>query len=322
MSARRAIPILAILGMLLATPGIAEAAGAPIATTSPATSIGSTSATLNGSVNPAKQNTTYSFQYGATIKYGASTATQTVTGNGTKPVSAVISGLIPSTVYHYRLIATNASGTSDGQDAAFMTTASGTAVPSKNAVSIAAIPHTVTYGRSGRLTGDVSGPKSGGARVVLAAQAYPFTAAFRNVQTTTTDPNGHFTFTISPRIRTRYEVVATPRLSVSSATITVGVRYAVSFSVSSNRVRRGAFVRFFGAIHPAANGRDILIQRRTSSGAFRTIVRTLLHRTTSKTRSSYSIRIRIRAGGVYRVRMPAHTPYAAANSRWRTITIR
>ena len=322
MSARRALPILAIVGMLFAIPGIAEAAGTPNVTTSAASSITSTSATLNGTVNPAKQSTTYSFQYGATTGYGASTAAQAVGGNGTKSVSATISGLLPSTTYHYRLIAANASGPSTGQDVTFTTATAGAVAPSKDAVSITAAPRTVTYGRSGTITGAVKGPRSGGVELILAAQPYPFTAPFRNVRTTTAAANGSYGFVIAPRTRTRYEVVARTPQPALSAVVSVGVRYAVWFSVSTTVVRRGSFVRFYGGTHPAANGRDILIQRRTNTGVFRTVARTLLHRTTSRTRSSYSIRIRIRAGGVYRVRMPAHTPYASANSRLRTITVR
>ncbi|HET9074960.1 MAG TPA: fibronectin type III domain-containing protein [Solirubrobacteraceae bacterium] len=308
--------------MLFVTPRIAEAAAAPIATTSPATSIGATTATLNGSVNPAKQSTSYGFQYGVTSTYGATTAEHILTGNGTKSVSAAISGLIPSTVYHFRLVAANASGTTDGQDSTFMTTAAGTIVASKNAVTITAVPRTVTYGRSGVISGDVSGPRSGGTGVVLKAQAYPFTAPYRNIRTTTAAANGHYSFAVTPRIATRYRVVAATPQPAASATVSVGVRSAVSFSTSTNLVRRGAFVRFFGVTRPAANGRDVLIQRRTSTGAFRTIARALLRRTTSSTRSYYSIRLRIRASGVYRVRMPAHTPYGAGNSRLRTITVR
>ena len=37
------------------------------------------------------------------------------------PVSAPVSGLLPNTVYHYRLVTTNKSGTTNGEDRTFVT---------------------------------------------------------------------------------------------------------------------------------------------------------------------------------------------------------
>ena len=322
MRVSRVMFVCAILGMLFVVPELANAAGAPSATTGTATSIGSTVATLNGTVDPTKQSTTYSFQYGPTTAYGTTTPTGTANGNGGKSVSASITGLTPSTLYHFRLTATNASGQSTGQDMTFTTTAAGTPPPTNNAVSIGAVPSTVTYGRSAVISGHVTGAKSGGVQVTLEAQPYPFTTPFRATgAVTTAASNGRYSFTVAPRVRTRYEVVAKTAPPVTSGVATIGVRYAVSFFVSSTVVHRGALVRFFGSIRPAANGRMVLIQRRSSTGVYRTVARTRLRRTTSSTRSSYSARLRILTTGVYRVRMLAHTPYAASNSRSRRISV-
>lgn len=318
----RVVPVLAVLGILFVVPGVANAAGAPTPTTGAATSIGSAGATLNGTVDPSKQSTTYSFQYGPTTSYGKTTPAGTVNGNGGKSVSASITGLTPSTLYHFRLTATNVSGSSIGQDMTFTTSAVGTPPPTKNAVSIGVTPQTVTYGRSAVISGDVTGPRSGGVQVTLESQPYPFTAPFRPTgAVTTAASNGRYSFTVAPRIRTHYEVVAKTAPPVTSAATTIGVRYAVSFFVSSTSVHRGTRVRFSGSVRPAANGRTVLIQRRSSTGVYRTVARTLLHRTTSGTRSSYSTRLRIFATGVYRVRMPAHAPYAASNSGSRMISV-
>src|SRR5881275_654102 len=107
----RVIPVVAIVGMSLVVAGTASAA-APTATTGPATSIGSTAATLNATVSPNKERTTVSFQYGTTTAYGTTAAAGTVSGNASKAVSVAISGLKPSTIYHFRVTATNASGQS------------------------------------------------------------------------------------------------------------------------------------------------------------------------------------------------------------------
>jgi hypothetical protein len=86
-------------------------------------------------------------------------------------------------------------------------------------------------------------------------------------------------------------------------------------------VHPGAFVRFFGSVSPAANGRLAFIQRRTATGSYRTVTTAVLRATTSSTRSSYSKRVRIFATGVYRVRIRGHVPYGASNSRSRRITV-
>jgi hypothetical protein len=101
---------------------------APAVATGAASSVGSSSATLNGTVNPNGCNTTVHFQYGTTTSYGSTTANQTFTGNTTHSVVANISGLTASTTYHFRIVATNSSGTTHGSDRTF-TTLSATGAP-------------------------------------------------------------------------------------------------------------------------------------------------------------------------------------------------
>src|SRR5207247_847140 len=77
-----------------------SATGPPVAITNPATNVASSSATLNGSVDPHGLTTTVSFQYGTKTSYGHTTANQSKTGNTYQNVSANISGLTASTTYH------------------------------------------------------------------------------------------------------------------------------------------------------------------------------------------------------------------------------
>jgi hypothetical protein len=81
-----------------------------------------TTATLRAVVRPAAQATTSYFEYGPTGTYGATTAA-TNAGSGTAPVNVTtaVSGLAPSTIYHYRLIATNGTDTTRGPDQTFTT---------------------------------------------------------------------------------------------------------------------------------------------------------------------------------------------------------
>jgi subtilisin family serine protease len=100
--------------------------GPPTVTTKPASNLASTNATLKGTVNPNSSETTYQFEYGTTTEYGSKApASPKSTGSGTSPVevSEKIEGLAPETTYHFRLVATNAKGTSKGEDQTFTTTA-------------------------------------------------------------------------------------------------------------------------------------------------------------------------------------------------------
>ena len=105
-----------------------NATGPPIVITNLASNIASFSATLNGSVDPHGLTTTVYFQYGTTASYGLTSAIQSKTGNAYQNVSAIIGGLSASTTYHFRIVATNSSGTRYGSDRMF-TTLSATGLP-------------------------------------------------------------------------------------------------------------------------------------------------------------------------------------------------
>ena len=86
------------------------AASEPVVSTGTATAITSTSAKLNGTVNPGGEATSYYFQYGTTTSYGSQTATSPVgSGSANVDVAAPISSLTPNIAYHYRLVAINGS---------------------------------------------------------------------------------------------------------------------------------------------------------------------------------------------------------------------
>ena len=94
----------------------------PIVTTGEATDIGYTTARLNGEVNPNGTTTTYYFEYGETTAYGSSTpVTSAGSGTSTLSVNTSVVGLVNQTIYHYRLRATNAGGTTLGADRTFTT---------------------------------------------------------------------------------------------------------------------------------------------------------------------------------------------------------
>ena len=94
----------------------------PTVTTGSVTSVTSSSATLNGTVNPNGLSTTYYFNYGTTTSYGSTTASANA-GSGTSDVSVStdVIGLSANTTYHIRIVATNSAGTSYGSDQSFTT---------------------------------------------------------------------------------------------------------------------------------------------------------------------------------------------------------
>jgi hypothetical protein len=99
-----------------------QAAHPPVVTTLPATSITSTNATLNGTVNPNGAATTAYFRYGLTSGYGSYSATNAlVATNTTLSVSNLIGNLTPGTTYHFQLVASNSGGASVGNDLTFTT---------------------------------------------------------------------------------------------------------------------------------------------------------------------------------------------------------
>jgi len=95
---------------------------APTVLTLEATSVKPTSAVLNATVNPNGQNVTECvFEYGTSISYGHTAACSPSPGSEelAVAVSASVSGLTSGQLYHFRISATNGSGTSVGADRTF-----------------------------------------------------------------------------------------------------------------------------------------------------------------------------------------------------------
>jgi trimeric autotransporter adhesin len=126
------VPALVLVGMaagLLAAPGSSAVQSAPSVVTGAATSVTGTGATLNGTVNPNGEATTWRFEYGPTTGYGTSApavAPSAGSGASTVSVNTSVTGLDPGTTYHFRLTATNGSGSTVGADGTFSTPAATT----------------------------------------------------------------------------------------------------------------------------------------------------------------------------------------------------
>jgi hypothetical protein len=109
-----------------------------------ATNVTTSSATLNGFVNPNGAPTGCVFAYGLTTTYGQTTPLQSV-GNGTStvPISATINGLTENTTYHYQLVCANSAGSFGFGGDQTLTTSS---TRGRSSISIGKRKETVTNG--------------------------------------------------------------------------------------------------------------------------------------------------------------------------------
>lgn len=118
-----------LAGVLMLSSGVALAGAAvlaPVATTAQASAVSPTTAHVNGSVNPNGTATSWYFQYGVSTNtaYGSQTASQSAgAGTSLRTFTASLTGLAPSTSYHYRIVASSSAGTTYGGDGTFNTTA-------------------------------------------------------------------------------------------------------------------------------------------------------------------------------------------------------
>lgn len=81
-----------------------------------------TSVTLGARINPNGSPTTYRFEYGPTAAYGTAVAEASAgSGSAAAVFFEPIAGLQPGTTYHFRVVATNATGTAVSADRTFTT---------------------------------------------------------------------------------------------------------------------------------------------------------------------------------------------------------
>jgi hypothetical protein len=90
-------------------------------TTNDASAVSSSSAGLQGLINPAGGPATAWFEWGTTTPLSNQTTPQSFTGSGPAGFSFTLSNLQPNTHYYYRAVGQNASGTVDGDYKAFTT---------------------------------------------------------------------------------------------------------------------------------------------------------------------------------------------------------
>ncbi|MGZ8694795.1 MAG: hypothetical protein ACXWYS_05090, partial [Gaiellaceae bacterium] len=239
-------------------------AGVPAVRTGAAQEVTAFAAKPTGSVDARGRRTTWYFEYGQSLYYGAKTSSKSGgSAFGAKAVSASITGLRPSTTYHYRLVATNDAGTTRGADGAFTTAG----------VTVSAAVSAAVFGQSVVLSGTVPLKKQGEV-VTIFAQEFG-KGSPRLIGTVGTDAAGAWSFAARPTILTSY--LASWQGAVSPAAV-VGVRPAISF-------RRSGSTRFMTRVSGERGfaRRTVKLQRLTSKGAWVTVKRVRLDRHSAAT---------------------------------------
>jgi hypothetical protein len=96
--------------------------GPPTIAYQPAGPITQTEATIHAQINPDELATSYRVQYGETSSYGNEASGEAI-GSGSTPVavSVPLASLRVGTLYHFRVVAGNEAGTTDGEDQTFTT---------------------------------------------------------------------------------------------------------------------------------------------------------------------------------------------------------
>src|ERR1700728_30252 len=95
---------------------------APTITGASVTSITSTGATVSAEIYPHGEVTTYRVEYGLSNAYGASTPEASISAqHGPASIQAQLTGLVPNSEYHYRIVTTNSAGSEQSSDGTFTT---------------------------------------------------------------------------------------------------------------------------------------------------------------------------------------------------------
>ena len=190
-------------------------------------------------------------------------------------------------------------------------------------LTLDANPAIVIFSGATTLSGRLDGGGSGGVTVGLQQDnTRPYGDSYEPLAgaTATTANNGRYSFTIKPLLNTQYRAVALSSPPVTSPAKLVLVRTLVGIRLSDSTPRRGSLVRFSGTVSPAHDARNVLIQKRTSTGRFSTVARKALT-DAGAANSTYSRRVRIYRDGVYRVKLPGDGDHINGFSRLRTIDV-
>ena len=290
---RTTIALAALLGVgaLFAAPALAAV---PAVVTGAFSSLTYQTAVLGGSVNPEGGVTVVYFQYGTTNRYGAQSGSAEVAA-GTKavPVAIPITGLAAGTIYHYRIVGTNSSGTALGADKTLTTPK----IPLALAITSAA-PSPAPFASPIQIVGTLSGTDNANAPVQLQENTFPYTGGFQNYgNPELTFTNGSFTFNVlGTAMNTQFRVVSG---NVASGVVTVEMTIAVTLQGEAAGTHRHPKIHFSGTITPAEPGSRLAFERLVGN-AWRVVGGAVASAKTSGSTVPFSKTLSISGGGEFR----------------------
>jgi hypothetical protein len=266
----------------------------PTAKSGPADQVTFQSARLRATITSGDQSTAYFFMYGPSVAYGSQSLPVTLEGDDhADTVFSQISGLLPQTVYHYRVVAINALGTSFGADETFTT------APAPLSLVISASANPVLTGTPVSIVGAITGTDAGGSVVVLQQDPFPFSGGFQVVGGPgVASASGSFSFETGPiATATEFRVVGVgPGEPLVSDTLTEFAQVAVTMDVTRTGAKGTTFA---GVIAPAEDGARVSVQRLV--GGRWMLVAASTARAAAAGSSSYAITLHLVHSGSYRV---------------------
>ena len=176
-------------------------------------------------------------------------------------------------------------------------------------------PTIQTWPRQVAVTGRLQGPDRAGKTIELQENPHPFTGAFKEVETTTTDANGDYTFSAQPQEHTNYRTVADLNPDETSGEILVKSRMKITRRVSDRTPVEGQTITFSGRVGPAHEGQHVFLQRLRPSGTWKTITSTPLGPEQSDETSLYSEEVVAKRDGRWRARIKADENHRGNRSR-------
>jgi hypothetical protein len=182
-------------------------------------------------------------------------------------------------------------------------------------LSIEIEPTIQVWPRQVAVTGRLGAPDNDGKTITLQANEHPFQGPFDDVETTTTDSNGDYSFSVKPEEHTNYRTVADVTPKETSGEITVKSRMKITRRVDDRTPVDGQTITFSGRVGPAHEGEHVFLQRRRPSGTWKTMTSTPLGPEQADETSIYTEEIVANRDGRWRARVKADENHRGNRSR-------
>jgi hypothetical protein len=339
----------ALMGALTAKPpggtGAVNQGAVDIVPFAPVVSTGGTSGTsevaasVEGTVNP--DQTTLSscqFQYGTGTSYGQEVPCSSfpTVGTTSSPVSAELTGLTPSTTYHYRILASNAVDTSYGEDKTFTTAAP----PIKSPESTTPTTTTATTPTTSAPTTTTQTPTTAGPTITPQPSPILQCTTAQVALINVVQQGSHVEITGAARLvlagkRVSIKFLATHK-TVATATIATNGTFSASAPLPPGKIRESNLARYeavVGSLHSlnlkldrrmymtsaTRSGAHVLLSGYVS-GSFKagTVVKILLRVTCSS--EKVIAKTKLTGSGKFSVAVPAPTGAASQIAVYRGTT--